>query len=141
MEAKLLSWLTASTGFSIVRGNNKQLNEPLPLIPADQLNFGLKFSGEKWLGFKEPSLSIDSHFYGTQDRVANFETQTSSYSLFDIGLNGKIDIGKQNMDFTVQAKNIFNESYRSHLSRYKEYALNPGRNIQLKLTIPFNAIP
>jgi iron complex outermembrane receptor protein len=141
LEAKLLSWLTASTGFSIVRGNNNRLNEPLPLIPADQVNFGLKFSAEQWLGLKKPSFSIDSHFYAKQDRVANFETQTSSYSLFDISLNGKIDIGKQNMDFTLQAKNMFNESYRSHLSRYKEYALNPGRNIQLKLTIPFNAIP
>tara|TARA_R110002126_G_scaffold35949_2_gene109900 strand:+ start:8793 stop:11021 length:2229 start_codon:yes stop_codon:yes gene_type:complete len=141
LEAKLLSWLTTSTGFSIVRGNNKRLNEPLPLIPTDQLTFGLKFSAEKGLGFNEPSLSIDSHLYAKQDRVANFETLTSSYSLFNISLNGKIDIGKQNLDFTLQAKNIFNKSYRSHLSRYKEYALNPGRNIQLKLTIPFNAIP
>lgn len=141
LEAKLLHWLTASTGFSIVRGGNKQLNEPLPLIPADQLNFGLSFSGKQWLGFKEPSLSIDSHLYARQNRVANFETSTMPYSLFDISWNGKIDIGKQDLDFTLQAKNIFNESYRSHLSRYKEYALNPGRSIQLKLRIPFNTIP
>ena len=31
-------------------------------------------------------------------------------------------------------RNVFNTSYRSFLSRYKEFALDPGRNLIIRLS-------
>jgi iron complex outermembrane recepter protein len=33
--------------------------------------------------------------------------------------------------------NIINTKYVDHLSRYKSYAMNPGRSINLQLSVPF----
>ncbi|EMN30538.1 hypothetical protein LEP1GSC083_0469 [Leptospira interrogans serovar Pyrogenes str. L0374] len=41
----------------------------------------------------------------------------------------------------MSIQNVFNVSYVDHLSRYKDYALNPGLNAILKVSFPFTAIP
>ena len=35
----------------------------------------------------------------------------------------------------VAVKNATNVSYRSFLSRYKEFALNPGRNVVMRISL------
>ena len=36
----------------------------------------------------------------------------------------------------VSVENLFDKAYFDHLSRYKAYALDPGRNIILRLGVP-----
>jgi iron complex outermembrane receptor protein/hemoglobin/transferrin/lactoferrin receptor protein len=38
------------------------------------------------------------------------------------------------MRLDVAVRNVFNTSYRSFLSRYKEFALDPGRNLIIRLS-------
>jgi len=40
----------------------------------------------------------------------------------------------------LRAENLFDVAYRNHLSRYKDYALNPGRNVALKVSLPFTLV-
>lgn len=137
LQAHTFSWLVLSGGFSTVRGTNQRIDTPLPLMPADQLKLGVKFTKSRLGKLNDPYIFIDSHFFTKQDRIAGFETTTNGYTLVNLGIGGKIQFGIQKMSLILQAENIFNEAYRSHLSRYKEYALNPGRNIRLKINIPF----
>jgi len=43
-----------------------------------------------------------------------------------LGRIGRVDIA---------VKNVTNASYRSFLSRYKEFALDPGRNVVLRVSL------
>lgn len=137
LQASVFSWLILSGGYSIVRGTNQQINTPLPLIPTDKLILGAKFTQPN-LGFLfEPYFSVDTQILARQDRIAGIETPTNGYTLLNFGIGGKLQMGSKKLNIILQAENLLNEAYRSHLSRYKEYALNPGRNIKLKINIPF----
>lgn len=137
LQAQTFPWLILSGGYSIVRGTNQRIDDPLPLMPTDQLKLGARFTQPK-LGFLyEPYLSVDTQIYASQDRTAGVETPTAGYTLLNMGIGGKLQMGSKKLNIILQAENLLNEAYRSHLSRYKEYALNPGRNIKLKINIPF----
>jgi iron complex outermembrane receptor protein/hemoglobin/transferrin/lactoferrin receptor protein len=41
------------------------------------------------------------------------------------------------MRFNLKVRNITDEAYRDFLDTHKGYALSPGRDIQLKLRMPF----
>jgi iron complex outermembrane receptor protein len=140
LQAQAFSWLILSGGYSIVRGTNQRINDPLPLMPADQLKLGVKFTKPKLGVFYEPYFTIDTQIFAKQDRIAGFETPTNGYTLVDLSIGSKFQAGSQKLNILLQAENIFSKAYRSHLSRYKEYALNPGRNIKLKINIPFTLI-
>ena len=137
LQAQTFSWLILSGGYSIVRGTNQRIDTPLPLMPADQLKLGAKLTRPKLGLIYEPYVSVDTYIFAKQDRIAGFETPTGGYTLVDLSIGSKFQIGSKKLNIILQAENLFNKAYRSHLSRYKEYALNPGRNIKLKINIPF----
>ncbi|MGK7370454.1 MAG: TonB-dependent receptor domain-containing protein, partial [Candidatus Halalkalibacterium sp. M3_1C_030] len=140
LQAQTFSWLILSGGFSIVRGTNQRIDTPLPLMPTDQLKLGAKITRPKIGLLYEPYLAADTQIFAKQDRIAGFETPTGGYNLVDLSMGSKFQIGSRKMNITLQAENVFDKAYRSHLSRYKEYALNPGRNIKLKINLPFNLV-
>ena len=72
-----------------------------------------------------------------QNDVDQFETTTDAYTIFNGGFGSDFVFSKTiaSVDFSVD--NIANTKYVDHLSRYKNYALNPGRSINLKLSVPF----
>ncbi|RYU78757.1 TonB-dependent receptor [Hymenobacter persicinus] len=92
--------------------------------------------------------AAQNHFYA----VDNTETRTAGYALLGLGAGTSITAGPQQREFCqvfVQLDNVFNTSYQSHLNRLKYfeyYAASPdgrrgiynlGRNLSVKLTVPF----
>jgi iron complex outermembrane receptor protein len=140
LQAQVTSWLVLNGGFDVVRGTNDQTQRPLPMIPANRLRVGAKVVGSELGTLLNPYLSLHLKTVAAQDRVEEFETPTDSYTQVDVGIGGEIALGssRAQIDFTID--NFFNVAYRDHLNRYKEYALNPGRNIALKITIPFSVL-
>lgn len=84
-----------------------------------------------------PYISFNVKAVFSQERVEEFETPTGGYTLFDVGAGGEIAIGSSRANVDLSVENLFDQAYRDHLNRYKAYALNPGRNIALKVSIPF----
>ncbi len=69
-----------------------------------------------------------------QDRPNSQDVVTDAYTLinFDIRLQQRLFGRATRIDFGV--RNAANTSYRDFLSRYKEFALDPGRNIILRIS-------
>ncbi|EMM79545.1 TonB-dependent receptor domain protein [Leptospira interrogans str. 2006001854] len=100
--------------------------------------------GRFYFRLKNFYFSINGRFYDSQYRVDPKETPTKGYNLIDVGLGFELPhfgdgTSKPTVDLSIQ--NVFNVSYVDHLSRYKDYALNPGLNAILKVSFPFTAIP
>ncbi|HEY6143855.1 MAG TPA: TonB-dependent receptor [Flavobacterium sp.] len=128
-----LDWLHYDTSFETVTGK-KDDEDYLPLIPANNWNNTIRteFKIKNWLEEGYASLNVSTTF--NQDNVSGFETKSNGYTLLNLGLGGKVKLGKTAFDINLNGNNLLDEKYISHLSRLKTDGIpNMGRNIVLGL--------
>ncbi len=126
-----LDWLHFTSSFETVMGQ-KDNGDYLPLIPANKWNNNLKteFEIKNWLKNGYASFNVESGF--KQNNISAFETKTNDYTLVNLGFGGNVNLGKTKFDISLNANNLFDKTYVSHLSRLKSDGIpNIGRNIIL----------
>ncbi|MBW0435941.1 TonB-dependent receptor [Leptospira yasudae] len=143
IQAEVTRKLVLSGGIDIVHARNQNDTNPLPRTTPNRARAGLRWTEESLWGMKNFYVSINGRFYDSQYRVDPKETPSKGYNLTDIGLGFELPYfgdgtSKPTVDLSVQ--NVFNVAYVDHLSRYKDYALNPGINAILKVSFPFTVI-
>lgn len=138
--------LHLENSFSYTRGVNRATDSPLPFIPAAMLRNELRLEPEiKGLKSTYFSVALENAF--NQKRIDKFETQTSGYSLVNLGVGTTFILGKQPLRLNIGANNLFDKAYYDHLSRFKPGRLdesspttgyyNQGRNVSVGLYLPF----
>ncbi|AKD57598.1 TonB-dependent receptor [Spirosoma radiotolerans] len=130
--------------------------EYLPFIPPLRVSTGVSQAlpmKRQWLS--DVTIKADVDYNARQDRylgLNNTETATAAYTLVNAGIDGLVRVGKDKPGLRVlfQVNNLFDVAYQSNLSRLKYFEyftqspngrlgmFGMGRNICLKLTIPFN---
>jgi iron complex outermembrane receptor protein len=140
VQAQVSQWLVLNAGFDYVRAENNATTKPLPLIPANRVKLGVKLTTQSLGPLRTPYVSTNARILASQNRVEEFETATAGYALVDAAVGGSIAAGDVSVNIDLIATNLFDKEYRDHLSRYKAYALNMGRNIELKLSVPFTLV-
>jgi iron complex outermembrane recepter protein len=130
---------------TMLRGENKELNEPLYMMPASNVAWINNFVMPVNSTFRQNTLQIGLRSVARQTRYPML-VQTDSYrepqpprgySLLDMGLSSNIRLGRQQFDLSIDAKNILNTSYRDYLSRFRYLIDEPGRNIVIRMAIQF----
>ncbi len=133
-----MEWLHIETVFSFVIGKQKD-GGFLPFIPAHKIQLELRGEKEKVGFLNNAFIYAKSSTAFSQKNLADDETATKGYSLFDTGIGGEIKIANQHMSAGININNIFDIKYIDHLSTLKEVGLyNPGRSITLNIKIPFS---
>lgn len=125
-------WLHLESSYSYVRGEDLQ-GRSFSLIPQARLNtfIKVKFEGNK--KFKVNEIAVQHQYYFAQNKVDNFETQSTDYHLINLGMD-MIWKMKNPLVIGVGVKNVLNEAYINHLSRLKNIGLeSPGRNFYISL--------
>ena len=164
IQAQLTKWMVIIGGIDILQGTISKKVEPLTLLQSDpdlysiqsDLNskylprmtpnrsrLGFRFTTKDIFGLKNPYFLLNGNFIQGQYKVDKLETPTRGYNLYDLGLGAEIPAISNGTDyatFDFSVQNIFNTSYVSNLSRYRDYALNPGINMTFKVNIPFTLI-
>ena len=108
-------------------------------MPADKIIAGVKFNLPDLSSINYIFVSVNTRTYLEQNRNAENETSTPGYTLLDAGFGGTFSVGAVPVTATINATNILNKVYISHLSLLKPLGINDmGRNISLSLNIPFN---
>jgi iron complex outermembrane recepter protein len=129
-----LDWLHYTSSFENVTGK-KQNGDYLPLIPSNKWNnnFRIEFKENAILKETFATLNIESYF--SQNNIGDFETKTSGYTLLNLGFGGNITIRNSIFNLNINANNLLNKKYISHLSRLKSDNIqNIGRNIILGIS-------
>jgi iron complex outermembrane recepter protein len=129
--------LTLSGRYDVVRGTNEDTDSPLPLIPPARTTFEADVHGTG-LGWAERAhAGLDVEIMAEQTRLGQFDTPTDGYTL--LGLAGGVagHFGAHPIRLDVRVRNLTDKRYKSFLSRYKSFALDPGRNILVRLTAEF----
>lgn len=126
-----LDWLHITSSFESVTGK-KQNGDNLPLIPANKWNNSLKTEFKSTKYFKESYAVVNVEYTLNQKNPSQFETKSNDYTLVNLGFGGKVVLGKISFDVNLNANNLLDKTYISHLSRLKTDGIpNIGRNIVL----------
>jgi iron complex outermembrane receptor protein len=154
-----LDWLHIENTFSYVRGLFKTSidgTKNLPLIPAARLISELRadfFHDTKLIRNFSIRAEMDNTF-AQHDAFTGYgtETATPGYTIFNAGVSADLMSKKNKViaSLYLNALNIGDISYQSHLSRLKYAAENivtgrkgvysMGRNYSIKLSIPISLI-
>ena len=144
----------------MINNSNKYLPQIPPIHCISELRASLK---HPFKHFENTFIKIQVALYANQNHVYladNTETVTPGYTLFNAGIGSDITnrAGKTIFNISVFGDNLFNVAYQDALSRLKyfeEYPGDPrlhsginnslhpgiynmGRNIGIKLSIPFS---
>ncbi|WP_318344867.1 TonB-dependent receptor [Flagellimonas baculiformis] len=131
-----LDWLHLESSYDIVYGQLEDKSN-LPLIPANRWTNTFRVEWKKRASQYRcyAFVTLQTHF--DQNKVADFETPTPRYNLFNMGIGGDVRIFDQKIGYKISANNLFDKNYISHLSRLKTDGIaNMGRNIAFNLSIP-----
>lgn len=121
-------WLSA--GYSRLRGENKDLNEPLFQMPADELSLG--WEGKVGAGW---TADATARLVRKQERVATAfargtEDATSGFGTLDIGTTWRY---AKDQSLRVAVTNLGDKSYHEHLAEgvSGQEIKAPGRSLQM----------
>ena len=117
--------------------NNDGTGNPLPFTPPMKNIIEARLQGESLWRLQNLYFSVACKITSPQYDVDPLETVTDGYTLFNMSTGFDIIFSKMLASVDLTASNLFDVKYVDHLSRYKTYALNPGRSVSLKLTVPF----
>ncbi len=132
-----IDWLHLETSLALVIGERDN-GESLPFIPATSFTNTLRteFDSFKWFSNNYSFITVKST--GEQNKISDFETSTSGYTLVSAGFGGTVMIEKVPLEIRVSGNNLFDKNYVSHLSRLKTDGIaNMGRNISVGIQTKF----
>jgi iron complex outermembrane receptor protein len=132
-----IDWLHLESSLALVIGE-KDNGESLPFIPATSITNTLRteFDSFKWFSNNYSFITVKTT--GSQNKISDFETSTSGYTLVSAGFGGAIMIDKVPLEIRISGNNLFDKNYVSHLSRLKTDGIaNMGRNISVGIQTKF----
>lgn len=141
LRYKLTNLLEISEKASILRARNKTENDWLILMPSDRFTTELTFRFRNNKKIVSSYLSTSFVYVTKQTRApANVDFAPPPPAYYTLNIHGacSISMGKQNVEFGVSVFNLLNESYRDYLDRFRYFTDAMGRNISLRVKIPFN---
>ena len=126
-----IDWLHITSSFESVAGK-KQDGSNLPLIPANKWNNTVRVDFKSNKTFKDGFILATVEHTLSQNNPSLFETKSNDYTLVNLGIGGKIILGKTSFNVNLNGNNLLNKTYIAHLSRLKNEGIpNIGRNIVL----------
>ncbi len=123
--------------FDMVRGENRTFDDDLPRITPVRTKVGLRYS------WRDRFLArVEAQFVAAQNRVAEFELPTDSYTLLNVFLEQKlpsIEAFENDVDLSlfVRGTNLTDDEARVHTSFIKDIAPLRGANFQFGVQASF----
>jgi len=100
-------------------------NSYIPRIPSNKIGTSFELQNQNW----DLDMTVTHHL--TQDKLAQYETKTDSYTLVDFGFSYYLEALGTDSTLFIRANNLTNELGFVHNSFIKEQAPLPGRNFTL----------
>ncbi len=127
---------------SLVRAYDLSEDAYLPSIPADRYTNSLQWNIPASAKMTNNFLGVSYLYVARQKRYeanSDFVAPPDAYNLWGITGGTKILLGNGNKSLTINlaVDNLFNVAYRDYLNRFRYYADDIGRNIQLHCIFRF----
>lgn len=160
ITAQVLPWLQLSGTFETVEGRNIDENisevDELPLLPPTRLSGKIKIMRPSLGKIENSFLSLGVQYTSSKDAAGRYEpfwqfgnapqfsdfgvASTDAYTLVNATVGVDIPLWDRPISLQISGKNLLDEAHRDFLDTYKGYALSPGRNITLRIKVPFTLL-
>ena len=113
-------------------------------MPADRLQNEISFTFKDKNKFTKTYLSAEFIYVMKQTRIPgdnggkqDYKDAPDAYSLFNTDAGTTIVINKIPIALSIGVRNVFNTVYRDYLNSLRYFIDETGRNIQVRIKIPF----
>jgi iron complex outermembrane receptor protein len=130
-------WLHLRGTADYTRGQNTTTDTPLPFIPPFRATYSARLEGGESGWLQHSYFSIGGESNTQQTRVDAEDFAPPGYTLVNLAAGFMVPAGARRVAFDLQLRNAFDKEYASFLSRYKTYALDPGRNFVVQVSTEF----
>jgi len=158
VETQVQPWLHVGGHAAVLGGTGDGLGDgggdgDLPLLPADNLTGFVHFTPDDRGPLRSPRIEFDLKHGFDKDAAGRFEpfsqfdggfgppfgtASTKSYTTVDASVESRFALGfGVEPSLRVAVRNVFDTDYRDFLDTYKGYALSPGRDVRVSLSVPF----
>ncbi len=130
----------AGLSANYLHAENKSLHEPLLFMPANRIRSHIGYENAKFSKLHDLFIQLQFTYVAKQNRYPQGVDYTSpppAYSLVDFNLGFETHWGKQHLNWSISIYNVFNTAYRDYLSRFRYFVNDTGRNLVVRLSIPF----
>jgi iron complex outermembrane receptor protein len=104
---------------------------PLPFIPPAHVGVGLRYQGSSLY------LLGEARHAAKQDRIAEFETPTAGYTLFNAAIGYRLFFGNTVSDIMLRGTNLTDKLARNHVNPLKDFVPLAGRDFTLSYRLTF----
>jgi iron complex outermembrane receptor protein len=112
-------------------------------MPADRLTASARFFGPSSNRLVRPYAEVGTTLVRQQDYVPPvtvYRLPTAGYGLINVELGAEaFNVGQLRIEPSLAVRNVLDTRYRDYLSRYRLFVDEPGRDVVLRLTVPFGA--
>ncbi|PSQ97357.1 MAG: ligand-gated channel [Bacteroidetes bacterium SW_9_63_38] len=159
VEAQVQPWLHVGGQAAVLGGTGDDIGEDggdgdLPLLPADNVKGFVHLTPDDRGPLRSPRAEFDlKHGFdkdaaGTLEPFSQFDNtsgpppfgtaSTKAYTTVDASVESRFGLGVGvEPSLRVAVRNVFDTDYRDFLDTYKGYALSPGRDVRVSLSVPF----
>jgi outer membrane receptor protein involved in Fe transport len=129
--------LTLQLSGDYVRGDNLTAHVPLTFVPPLRVLYGARYQPSLAAGrLTAPYVTASAETNLRQTRIDPRDIAPPGYTILSLGAGAMRLVPAGAITLDVSIRNVLNTSYRSFMSRYKEFALAPGRTIVVRVTTP-----
>jgi iron complex outermembrane receptor protein len=143
LQYELLKGLTLTSKTALIFSYNYTINNYLILTPSNRFENSLKYQIDKVGKLTNLYVSISNLSVPTQTRVpsnSDYLPPPQGYDLWGADLGFDIPAGKQFISINFGVTNLTNVAYRDYLNRFRYFTNDLGRNMSLRIKIPFELL-
>jgi iron complex outermembrane receptor protein len=138
--------LQSTAKASLLYARDLTAKDWLILMPPNRFSLGAKYTHSVSKTLQDCYISLDARYVTQQKRIpANFDAidyprPPQEYFLLDASLGTTLNINKQPINISLSVDNMLNVKYRDYLDAFRYFIDQPGRNVVLRLNIPFQIL-
>jgi len=126
---------------SLLRAKDVEANIFLIQMPADRYSIELTYNLKNKKKYTDAYITINGMYENEQWRVAanrDYAASPEAYLLLNCELGTTFKINHQKISIGISGSNLLNTKYRNYMNRFRYYSDEMGRNITLRIKLPFS---
>jgi iron complex outermembrane recepter protein len=133
--------LTLISKTSIVRARNLAIHDWLIGVPADRFDNSLRYEWPATGKWKHVFFEANNLIVAKQSRVppnSDFAPPPPGYMLWGASAGFSVPLAQRDLKVSLSVTNLTNVDYRDYLDRFRYYFADLGRNVVLRIIVPFD---